>query len=215
MRSVEEAIAYVIVKERKFVPTSTEDDVLKFTSVSVLLGSVCVLPSLFFRRGLCSELTTSSTGIAVSLASNKALLFDENFFTPTVMSSRSSDGFVKRFTQMELSKLDSILSCVLEKFSLAVSIFLQSVSFRPEQCRQIIADFSSITSPRRSSRFRPVLVLSDPENNLLRKAAFSTDPPHCKQIFSGTATRTKHFVGVFSSAKSSERRIDYILKARK
>ena len=37
MRSVEEAIAYVIVKERKFVPTSTEDDVLKFTSVSVLL----------------------------------------------------------------------------------------------------------------------------------------------------------------------------------
>ena len=194
MRSVEEAIAYGL---RKAIYKDAQEHQRKVI------------------QAYCSALTTSSTGIAVSLASNKALLFDENFFTPAVMSSRSSDGFVKRFTQMELSKLDSILSCVLEKFFLAVNIFLQSVSFRSEQFRQIIADFSSITSPRRSSRFRPVLVLSDTENNLLRKAAFSTDPPHCKQIFSGTATRTKHFVGVFSSAMISERRIDYISKERK
>ena len=115
---------------------------------------------------------------------------------------------------MEPSILASNSSFVLEKFSLKLKIFLYTafrfVSF--EQFLQTIAYFSCAawnSSPRRSSRYWQVFVLFDPENNLLRRAGFSTSQPHCKQIFSGAATRTKHFVGVFLVHESSERRLDY------
>ena len=59
---------------------------------------------------------------------------------------------------------------------------LPGVSLRSAQFRQTISFPTSNKSPSRNSKFLPILVLVDPENNLLRKAAFSTDPPHCKQI---------------------------------
>ena len=56
------------------------------------------------------------------------------------------------------------------------------------------------TSPRRSSRLWQVFVFCFPENSFLRNAGFSTSLPHCRQMFSGTATRIKVLVGVFSSS---------------
>ena len=56
------------------------------------------------------------------------------------------------------------------------------------------------TSPRRSSRLWRVFVFCFPENTFLRNAGLSTSLPHCRQMFSGTATRIKVLVGVFSSS---------------
>ena len=56
------------------------------------------------------------------------------------------------------------------------------------------------TSPRRSSRLWHVFVFCFPENNFLRNAGLSTSLPHWRQMFSGTATRIKVLVGVFSSS---------------
>ena len=56
------------------------------------------------------------------------------------------------------------------------------------------------TSPRRSSRLWQVFVFCFPENSFLRNAGLSTSLPHCRQMFSGTATQIKVSVGVFSSS---------------
>ena len=56
------------------------------------------------------------------------------------------------------------------------------------------------TSPRRISRLWQVFVFCFPENSFLRNAGLSTSLPHCRQMFSGTATRIKVSVGVFSSS---------------
>ena len=45
-----------------------------------------------------------------------------------------------------------------------------------------------------------IYVFCFPENNFLRNAGLSTSLPHCRQMFSGTATRIKVLVGVFSSS---------------
>ena len=70
------------MNETKFVLTSKEDDELTL-SASANENSVCMLASLVFRRGFGCASQTSSTEIADSLASNKALLFVEDFFAPS------------------------------------------------------------------------------------------------------------------------------------
>ena len=106
------------------------------------------------------------------------------------------------FTPTELCKLFARLPFGPEKLALTWKIFFVSVSLRSEQFRQIVPKSLSRgnTSPRRSSRLWHVFVFCFPENNFLRNAGLSISLPHWRQVFSGTATRIKVLVGIFSSS---------------
>ena len=106
------------------------------------------------------------------------------------------------FTPTELCKLFARLPFGPEKLALTWKIFFVSVSLHSEQFRQIVPKSLSRgnTSPRRSSRLWHVFVFCFPENNFLRNAGLSISLPHWRQVFSGTATRIKVLVGVFSSS---------------
>ena len=134
---------------------------------------------------------------------NKALLFVE-VLPPIAPCSGTSalSAFVKRFTPTELCKLFARLPFGPEKLALTWKIFFVSVSLRSEQFRQIVPKSLSRgnTSPRRSSRLWHVFVFCFPENNFLRNAGLSISLPHWRQVFSGTATRIKVLVGIFSSS---------------
>ena len=174
-----------------------------------LFFSICQL-RLRLRTGIsCLEkrfclwvstaLVTSSTVDKAKSASlaNKALLFVEAL-RPIAPCSGTSvlSAFVERFTTTELCKLFPRLPFGPEKLALTWKIFFVSVSLRSEQFRQIVPNLLSHgnTSPRRSSRLWQVFVFCFPENNFLRNAGLSTSLPHCRQMFSHTATRIKVLV---------------------
>ena len=103
---------------------------------------------------------------------------------------------------MQICKLFPRLSFGPEKLALTWKIFFVSVSLRSEQFRQIVPKSLSRgnTSPRRSSRLWHVFVFCFPENSFLHNAGLSISLPHWRQMSSGTTTRIKVLVGVFSSS---------------
>ena len=91
--------------------------------------------------------------------------------TGSTLSISLCSCLVRRFTQRDPCKLGFTVWFVFAKFSLTLKIRLL------------------VGVQLRSAQFQHILVLNnlvDPENNLLHWAAFSIDPPHCKEIFSGT-----------------------------
>ena len=196
-RSARTTQSWKISKARKLL-TSTDE---LFSSVFASWGFVCIQASLVLRRGFGSgsALVTSFTVNKAKSASlaNKALLFVEalHLIAPCLGTSALS-AFVKRFTTTELCKLFPGLPFGPEKLALTWKNFFVSVLLRSKQFRQIVPNSLCCgnTSPRRSSRLWQVFVFCFPENNFLRNAGMSTSLPHCRQMFSSTATRIKVLV---------------------